>query len=230
MWLSYHTRFRTLADAPRTHAADKGERIATSFEGRLTTHAEFDRHTSQIANGLLAAGLKPGDRVAHIGKNTDFYFELVFACFKAGVVIVPITWRLAPPEVAYIVGDSQARLLFVGPEFIELGRRVAEDSPGVEGVIAMEGGAPEWPGFEAWRDAQPDTDPRRECGPDDVILQLYTSGTTGRPKGAMISHDNFLAMRRLQDDASAEWLHWYEDDVGLVAMPNGHIGGTGFGI
>src|SRR5690606_15326350 len=137
--------------------------------------------------------------------------------------IVPITWRLAPPEVAYIVQDAGARMLFVGPEFIELGRRVAGESPAVECVVAMEGGAPEWPSFAAWRDAQPDTDPRREGAPDDVILQLYTSGTTGRPKGAMITHDNFLAMRRLQDGDDAEWLHWYEDDVGLVAMPNGHI-------
>jgi len=230
MRLSYHTRVRTLADTPRVHAADKGDAIATSFEGRLTTYAEFDRHASRIANALLAAGLKPGDRIAHVGKNSDFYFELLFGCVKAGIVIVPITWRLAPPEVAYIVQDSQARLLFVGPEFIELGRSVARDAPRLEGVVAMEGGAPEWPGFVAWRDAQPDTDPRREGEPDDVILQLYTSGTTGRPKGAMITHDNFLAMRRLQDEGSAEWLHWYEDDVGLVAMPNGHIGGTGFGV
>ena len=197
MRLSYHHRFRTLADAPRVHAAEKGDRIATSFEGRVTTNAEFDRHTSQVANALLAAGLRPGDRIAHFGKNTDFYFELLFACFKAGLVMVPVTWRLAPPEVAYIVQDSQARLLFVGPEFIEPGRRVAREAPGLAGVVAMEGGTAEWPDFAAWRDAQPDTDPRLEVAPDEVVLQLYTSGTTGRPKGAMITHDNFLAMRRL---------------------------------
>lgn len=230
MRLQYHDRIRTLADAPRIHASDKGDRIATSFEGRVTTHAEFDRHTSQVANALLAAGLKPGDRIAHVGKNSDYYFELLFGCFKAGLVMVPITWRLAPPEVSYIVQDSQARMLFVGPEFLELGRRVAGESPRLEGVVAMEGGTNDWPSFEDWRDAQPHADPRKEVGRDDVVLQLYTSGTTGRPKGAMITHDNFLAMRKLQDTGSAEWAHWYEDDVGLVAMPNGHIGGTGFGV
>src|SRR5690606_38948823 len=113
MRLQYHDRIHTLADAPRIHAADKGDGIATSFEGRSTTHAEFDRHTSQVANALLAAGLKPGDRIAHVGKNSDYYFELLFGCFKAGLIMVPITWRLAPPEVSYIVQDSQARMLFV---------------------------------------------------------------------------------------------------------------------
>ncbi len=230
MWLSYHTKLKTLADIPRVHSAEKGERIATSFEGRLTTHADFNRHSSQIANAMLAAGVKPGDRVAHVGKNTDLYFELLFACFKTGVILVPIVWRLAPPEVAYIVQDSQAKLLFVGPEFIDLGRRVAQDAPELKGVIAMEGGAPEWPAFEAWRDAQPDTDPRLDSKTGDVVLQLYTSGTTGRPKGAMLTHDNFLVIRRLQDTEGEEWLRCYEDDVGLLAMPNGHIGGTGYAI
>ncbi|MEN9314904.1 MAG: hypothetical protein RIS35_1297 [Pseudomonadota bacterium] len=230
MWLKYHSKFRTLADAPRVHAAEKGDRIALSFEGRLTTHAEFDRHTSQVANAMLAAGVRPGDRVAHVGKNTDSYFELVFACFKAGVIIVPITWRLAPPEVGYIVDDAQAKLLFVGPEFLDLGRQVAAQAAGLSGVVAMEGGASEWPSFTEWRDAQPATDPRLECDPGEVMLQLYTSGTTGHPKGAMLTHENVLGMRRLLDECPEEWMHWYEDDVALVCMPNGHIGGTGSGI
>ncbi|MFD2677022.1 fatty acid--CoA ligase [Camelimonas lactis] len=230
MKLSLDANLKTLADVPRAHAASKGDQIATSFEGRLTTHAEFNRHASQIANALIAAGLKPGDRVAHVGKNTDSYFELIFGCMKAGVIIVPVVWRLAPPEVSYIVQDSGAKLLFIGPEFIDLGRQVAAECPGLQGVIAMEGGAPEWPDFVKWRDAQPDIDPRLECGSDEPFLQLYTSGTTGRPKGAMLTHNNFLAMRRLQDAADEDWLHWYADDIGLVAMPNGHIGGTGFGI
>ena len=230
MWLRYHTKFRTLADAPRVHAAEKGDRVALSFEGRDTTHAEFDRRTSRVANALLAAGVRPGDRVAHVGKNTDFYFELVFACFKAGAVIVPITWRLAPAEVIYIVNDAQAKLLFVGPEFVDLGREVAAQSPGLLGTIAMEGAAPGWPSFAGWRDAQSADDPRRECAPDDVMLQLYTSGTTGRPKGAMLTHENVLGLRRLLDERPEEWMHWYEEDVALVCMPNGHIGGTGSGI
>lgn len=230
MKLTLDTNLNTLADIPRAHATTKGDQVATAFEGRLTTHAEFNKHTNQIANALVAAGLKAGDRVAHVGKNTDSYFELVFGAIKAGVILVPIVWRLAPPEVAYIVQDSGAKVLFVGPEFIDLARQVADDTPGLQAVIAMEGGNPEWPEFIRWRDAQPDIDPRLEGKPGDAFLQLYTSGTTGRPKGAMLTHDNFLAMRRLQDSSEAEWLHWFDDDIGLVAMPNGHIGGTGFGI
>jgi len=228
--IKLHDDLTTLADIPRVHARERGDAIATEFEGRFTTHAERERRINQIANALIAAGLKPGDRVAHVGKNSDLYFELVFACMKAGVVIVPIVWRLAPPEVSYIVQDSGAKLLFVGPEFIELGRQVAAECSGLLGVVAMEGGAPEWADLTSWRAAQPDTDPHRECALGEPFLQLYTSGTTGRPKGALLTHNNFLGMRRLQDEAEDEWMHWYEDDIGLVAMPNGHIGGTGFGI
>lgn len=220
----------TLADIPRIHAEAQGDQIATSFEGRLKTHAERNRHINQIANALIAAGLKPGDRVAHVGKNTDHYFELVFACMKAGVIIVPVVWRLAPPEVAYIVQDSGAKILFVGPEFIDLARQVQQESPSLAQIITMEGGNPDWTDFTAWRDARPDVDPQRECASGEPFLQLYTSGTTGRPKGAMLTHDNFLVMRNLQDNSEDEWMHWYADDIGLVAMPNGHIGGTGFAI
>lgn len=223
-------QIKTLADVPRKHAAERGDRIATSFEGRLTTHAEFNRRTNQIANALIAAGLAPGDRVAQVGKNTDSYFELVFACMKAGVIMVPVVWRLAPPEVSYIVQDSGAKLLFVGPEFIALGRQVAAECSSLVGIIAMEGGAPDWPDFTTWRNAQPDIDPHREAASSEPFLQLYTSGTTGRPKGAMLTHDNILVPRKLQDASGIAWLRWYENDVGLVAMPNGHIGGTGFGI
>ncbi|MFC0284782.1 fatty acid--CoA ligase [Camelimonas abortus] len=230
MKLSLDANIATLAEVPRIHAATRGDRINNKFEDRITTHAEFNRHTNQIANAILAAGVKPGDRVAHVGKNTDYYFELLFACMKAGVIIVPVVWRLAPPEVSYIVQDSGAKLLFIGPEFIDLGRQVQAQCPGLKQVIAMEGGNPEWPDFVSWRDAQPDIDPRLECKPNECWLQLYTSGTTGRPKGAMLTHDNFLSMRRLQDGSDLEWLHWYDDDVALVAMPNGHIGGTGFGV
>jgi acyl-CoA synthetase (AMP-forming)/AMP-acid ligase II len=230
MHLRYHDKFRTLADAPRVHAREKGDQVALSFEGRLTTHAEFDRQTSRIANALIAAGLKQGDRVAHVGKNTDHYFALLFGCYKAGVVLVPAVWRLAVPEIAYIVQDSKSKLLFVGPEFIELGRAVAKDAPELDSIITMEGGAADLADFVAWRDAQPDTDPQREVDPDGVMLQLYTSGTTGRPKGAMLTHSNVIEMRRFQDETPVDWMHTFPDDIGLVCLPNGHIGGTGSGI
>jgi acyl-CoA synthetase (AMP-forming)/AMP-acid ligase II len=220
---------RTLADVPRYHALHRPEDIALIFEGRETSFAHFDRRTNQAAQALLAEGLGKGDRIAYLGKNSDHYFELLFGAAKIGVVMAPIGWRLAPPEVAYIAGDAEAKMLFVGPEVADCALQIAADLPGMK-MIAMEPGATGWPSYEAWRDAQPARDPDLPLDERDVAVQLYTSGTTGRPKGAMLSHLNILGGRRKAAEAQMDWNRWGPDDISLVAMPVGHIGGTGWGI
>lgn len=219
----------TLAEVARYHARVRPDAVALQFEGRVTTYAEFQQRTNQVARALMAEGLSTGDRIAYLGKNSDHYFELLFGAAKAGVVMAPVGWRLAPPEVAYIVGDTGARLLFVGPEVADCALRIEGDLPGVK-MIAMEDGATGWPTYEAWRDAQENGDPERPVSPEDVAVQLYTSGTTGKPKGAMLSHRNILGGRRKAAEANMAWNRWGPEDVSLVAMPVGHIGGTGWGI
>ncbi len=224
-------RMPTLGDVARYHAEARPDAVALSFEGRDTTFADFNRKTNQVANALLAAGLKTGDRVAYVGKNSDLYFELLFGAAKAGVVTAPIGWRLAPPEVAYIVGDSDAKLVFVGPELVDQIESVAAELAWRPEVVVMEpvvGDAHRT--FEAWRDAQPDTDPRVPIKISDIAIQLYTSGTTGRPKGAMLTHDNLLSMRKLAAENPLAWNQWGPEDVSLVAMPVAHIGGSGWGL
>ncbi|MBS0408572.1 MAG: fatty acid--CoA ligase [Proteobacteria bacterium] len=221
---------RSLGDIARIQAAARGQRTAFAFEGRATTYAQFDRHTNQVANGLVALGVRPGDRVAYLGKNSDAYFEILFGAAKAGAVMAPINWRLAPPEVLYIVRDAEAKVLFVGPEFIDQARGLLPEFASVVAVIAAEGGAPDWLDYPAWRDSQPTEDPAVAVGWEDPAIQLYTSGTTGHPKGAMLPHRALLGPRALQRAADTNWNRWSEDDVSLVAMPVFHIGGTGWGI
>ncbi len=132
---------RTLGDIARLQAKRRGDATALTFEGRTVSYATFDRHTNQVANGLIALGVKPGDRVGYLGKNSDLYFEALFGATKAGAVMAPINWRLAPPEVRYIVGDATAKVLFVGPEFIEQAIALLPELTTVEHVIAMEGAA-----------------------------------------------------------------------------------------
>ena len=224
-------RMRTLGDVARYHAEQRPDAVAFRFEGRDTSFAAFDRHTNQVANALIAAGLTTGDRVAYVGKNSDHYFELMFGAAKAGVVTTPIGWRLAPAEIAYIVADSDAKLVFVGPELIAHIETVAAELTHRPVVIAMEAeGAGEHPTFEAWRDARDAADPMKPIATSDIAVQLYTSGTTGRPKGAMLTHDNLLAMRRQAAKTPMDWNQWGPDDVSLVAMPVAHIGGTGWGL
>ena len=104
----------TMGAIPTYHARHRPTAIAMQFEGRTTDWQTLDRHARQIANALIAAGCKPGDRIAAAAKNSDAFFELMFGVAKAGMVLAPIVWRLAVPEIAQVVEDCDAPLLFIG--------------------------------------------------------------------------------------------------------------------
>jgi long-chain acyl-CoA synthetase len=218
----------TLGDVTRVHARMRPTATAFDFEGRVTSYAELDAHASQVARALREAGVAPGERIAFIGKNCDQYFELLFGAAKAGVVIVPIGWRLAPVEMAFIADNAEARLLFVGPDCAAMVAATPELA-GNRPVIALEPHGT-WPCYSGWRDAQAADDALYPVDPLDVVVQLYTSGTTGKPKGAMLTHHNLLAGRKLAAKSPMPWNEWGPHDVSLVAMPIAHIGGTGWGL
>lgn len=220
----------TLGDVARHHGRTRGDKVALSFEGRTTTYADLDRHTNQVANALIAAGVKPGDAISYLGKNSDHYFELTLGASKAGAIMAPIGWRLSPSEVAYIVDDAEAKLIFVGPECLECARAALAETERKPSLIAMEPGDGGALTFEAWRDAQPTSDPQFKLNPEDTALLLYTSGTTGRPKGVMLTSGNLMRSRRALSEAAMGWNEWKEGEVNLVAMPAAHIGGTGWGL
>ena len=164
-----------LADIIRAQSKARGYTTAFEFEGRRTSFAGLDIHTNRVANGLKALGVKPRERVAYLGKNSDIYFELLLGAMKANVVMAPVNWRLAGPEVAFIVEDCKAPVLFVGPEFVTQIRTIKPQLPSVRTVIATEGGAPEWQDFASWRDTQGGDDPRVEINPRDIAIQRSRS-------------------------------------------------------
>ena len=219
-----------LADVIRAQGEVRSQKTAFEFEGRRISYAEFDDHTNRIANGLKTLGVKPHERIAYLGKNSDIYFELLLGAMKANVVMAPVNWRLAGPEIAFIVEDCKAPVLFVGPEFAEQVRGIQAQLPSVRTFIATEGGALGWLDFVSWRDAQSSDNPKVPIDPKDIAIQLYTSGTTGKPKGAMLSHANILTLIRAGGAEKPDWNRWSEDDVSLVAMPVFHIGGSGWGL
>ena len=102
---------QSFAEITREFAIAQPDRIALSFEGRNTTYGQFEDHTNQVANALLAVGVTNGDRIGYLGKNSDFYFEVFFGAAKMGAATTPINWRLAAPEVAYILQDLAAPIL-----------------------------------------------------------------------------------------------------------------------
>ncbi len=217
----------TLSEVTRKNAELRGDAVATVFEGRETTFGVFNRHCNQVANGLATLGVQPQKHIAYLGKNSDLYFELLYGAAKARAILAPVNWRLAPPEIAYIVNDCAAEVLFVGPEFVDGLRAFAHQLTTVRHIVAMEGATLEWQDFSRWRDAQSAAEPDRTPMPDDVAIQLYTSGTTGHPKGVMLSHRNLCQPRKREEDDTREWNVWTPDDVSLIAMPVFHIGGSG---
>lgn len=226
-WIDYDAMPR-LGDVPRYHARQRPDAIATRFEGRDTSWAELDARSDQVAQALRTSGCVPGDRIAYLGKGSDEFFELLFGAARAGVVVVPVLWRLAAMEISRVLRDSGARMLFVGPDQIARAWEYAIDD--LRQAIVMEEGAPDLLRFAEWRDAAPVLPVEETADPGDVALQLYTSGTTGEPKGVMLSHRSLLRGRGDSTLESMSWNEWLEGDANLVALPLGHIGGVGWAI
>jgi fatty-acyl-CoA synthase len=161
-----------------------------TFEGRSFTYGEARARVNRFANALVAGGLGAGDRVSILSKNSIDYLLLFFAASKTGVVPVPLNYRLAPPEWAYIINDSASKAIFVSPEHVEALDPIRPELERTRtfvqfGAEQVEG----WRDIESWSGSE-DEAPAVEVLRDDVCFQMYTSGTTGQPKGAMITHDN----------------------------------------
>jgi acyl-CoA synthetase (AMP-forming)/AMP-acid ligase II len=165
-------------------------------------------------------------RVAVLDKNSDTFYEVWFGAAKARKVLVPVDWRLAPAEIAYILNDSGAEFLFLGAEFFPAIDQIRQQLSTIKQVVVFSGTRPECESYIGWRDRQVDTDSDLVNPPDDVAIQLYTSGTTGHPKGAQLTHANVFAAIA----AAPEWYPCGEDDVSLACMPQFHIAGSILGL
>jgi len=217
-----------LADIPRHQATLYGGATAMWFEGRETSFAEFDQRTNQVANGLIAAGVKPGDRVAYLGKNMDVYYEMFLGANKARVALAAMNNRLAAPELEFVLGDSESVWLFVTQDYFDVIETIKANCPSLKNIIAIDGPHAEWTDFTAWRDAQSTTDPKLPHDGEDDVLQLYTSGTTGLPKGVRLTNNNFLSF--FEQAAELIWAHYDVGDPVLDAMPLFHIAGVNIGL
>ena len=206
----------TFGEALARHAREQPDAIALRFGDRTTTFARYHANATKVANGLASMGLKKGDRVAYLGKNSDQAIELTLGAARGGFVLVPIIWRLAPAEVAYILEDSTARVLFVEDEFSQVD---------FEGEIVRMGEE-----YAAWRDGQSEADVETRVVASDPVLQLYTSGTTGRPKGVVLSHHNGTNLRPVLERENVYWYCANPGDTVILAMPYGHIAGIGTGM
>ena len=213
----------TLADIVRTHGVARASDNSLIEGDRTRTWGELYERSIRVANALQAAGVGVQDRVAFLDKNSIEHFEVFYGCALINAVSVDINWRLAPPEVEFIVNDSAAKVLVVHADFWPVVEAIRANLTSTQLIVVI-GGAGGDTDYETWVNSGATTDPGVESASEDVAFQLYSSGTTGRPKGVMLTNHNFFV---LLPGARTFW-KLSDDMINLVAMPLFHIGGGGW--
>ena len=217
------SEIEVLADIVRRHAAGHGDRPMLTFGGRTRTYADMDLRSNQAAQALAAAGVGAGDRVAYLGKNTPEYVELLFGAAKLDATTVAVNWRLAGPEIAQVLDDAMPEVLLVEPDWVVDIEKI-EPELAVTPTVVVLGEHPRWLSYDRWAAAHPPVDPGARGSATSVAFQMYTSGTTGAPKGVMLTNENLSSM---VTNASPSW-GFRAEMVVLGAMPAFHISGTGW--
>jgi acyl-CoA synthetase (AMP-forming)/AMP-acid ligase II len=212
-----------LSDIPCLHAAERADKVALQCEGRTLTYGELNARAGKVAGLLVAAEVKPGDRVAWLGRSRETFFEIFFGAAAARACLAPINSRLAIPEIAFILQDSGANLLFVTPDFFAAARAVVAQVNRPIRLIGVGGEAEGIESYEVLRDAATVSSLPAPTAADDV-LQLYTSGTTGLPKGVRLNNTNYAAFLDLR--TKVEGFNYGPDDTVLIVLPLFHVAGT----
>ena len=202
-------------DMLRHHAAQTPDAPALTFEGITLSFRDLEAASDRVANALSASGVSIGDRVAIIARNEVTQFELYFGCAKVGAIMLPLNWRLSPLEIHAIVADAVPSLILVAAEF-----QPAVVGQGATPTIVLD------TEYTIWRDGAAPRAKYHKVDRHDPVLILYTSGTTGVPKGVTISHHSMSFLVRMAKDLFC----FSADSVHLLAMPLFHIGGIGCGM
>ncbi|WP_426511807.1 long-chain-fatty-acid--CoA ligase [Dactylosporangium sp. McL0621] len=204
-------RVTSVADIIRRRAAATPALTAVIEAGRTTTFGALDERSNRVAQALIAAGVAPGDRVAYIGANAPEFLEVLYGATKAGAIATAVNNRLARPEIAAILSDAAPAALIVDdPSLVP---------PGARAVCTGDE-------YEAWLSTVDPVDPLVPAGPDDTAVIFYTSGTTGRPKGIMLSGDNLgQALATMHYD-----MELTTTSVAMAPIPYFHISGLGLAL
>ncbi|MCK9984748.1 MAG: hypothetical protein AzoDbin1_01220 [Azoarcus sp.] len=217
----------TISDAVATHARLTPEKLGTRDSRRSLTYAQWDERANRLAAGMLGLGLHTGDRVAVLAYNCIEWMEMYVALARAGLVAVPLNFRLTAPEIAYILGNCEAGALIAGAEFVDTVDSIRDELGGVRGrcvVLGAQAGAG-WIGYEDLVAQSSAATEFARVNAEETCALLYTSGTTGRPKGAIRSHagSTLIAL------ATALEMGFTRDDTALLVMPMCHANSLYFG-
>ena len=196
----------SLAETFRWRCKNSANSTAIKFLDREQTYAQFDTNSNQVAQGLLNFGIKKDSRIAYLAKNTDYFFEILNGGLKSGSVTVGVNWRLTAEEVAYVLEDSKSELVFVSSDFFEIIDSIKDKVSSLKNIIAIDGVHSNWINYVEWRDSQKDLDPYIESNENDDVVQLYTSGTTGNPKGVQLTNKKFFECNRVYTSSCPNYI------------------------
>lgn len=182
----------TLGDISRKGRTLYRDKVALVFEGLSLTYKELDERVNRLANVLITLGLKKGGRVTILAENTYKYMEVYFAAAKIGVSVTPLNFRLSDKEIGYIANDCEATIYFAGDGYED---RSLESKPNLNNVrhwISLDNKKDGFIFYEDLLQNASDDEPMVEVDENDLAILMYTGGTTGLPKGVMLSHRNIM--------------------------------------
>lgn len=211
------TLAQILRDAIRL---DRGA-LALDGDGRLLTFGELDAASNRVANALVGAGIERGDRVLFIDRNSTEFWEVQLGALKAGAVIVPLNFRLSATEIAWAIGDAEPKVIVAGEAFAKL---VPQGFPLI--VTITDDPRPGVVTYADWLASAPETDPGRDASGREYVGLLYSSGTTGRPKGVLVSDEQQV----WSVPAFAANFDVDAHSRSLVPIPYFHIAGGGWAM
>ena len=214
----------SLADIIRTRGTPKADQVAIEFEGRSITYGELDDRSSQVANALRSAGVDEQTCVGFLDKNCVEYFEVAFGIGKINAINVGVNWRLTPREMLHIIDDSQMSVLVIGHDFVSHIEAIEHELTTVKTFVVI-GEHDRWSSYEQWIGVESTDDPMVKTSASDIAFLIFTSGTTGLPKGAMMNQLGFFAAFSALDRWEID-----ESSVMLAMMPMFHFAGSGWSL
>ncbi len=212
-----------LPDFLVARASERPDARCWVFGGREWTWSQAHESVRRAAGALLADGVTRGDRVAVLDKNNPAILQVLLGGCLVGAATTVVNWRLAGDELDYVINDCRAKVLFVGHQLVDQLALVRDRLEHVERVVVVGGDGDE---LEAWLAAAEPVDRQDDVTPDDVSVVMYSSGTTGRPKGVQLTQSAMVA-HSLNGSGTTPYV---DGDMMLVAMPMFHVGGTSYAL
>ena len=210
---------QTLKEIINDNAQKYQDKTAFIFENRSYTFKQVNQRINRLINALAHLGVGKGDRVGILAYNCPQYFE-VFGLAKAGRVCVPLHYRFVGRELAYLINNSEINTLILESEFVGVVNSIRHELDGVRNLICLDAAVENMMSYEQLISRFPPDEPRDEVEADAPCVLFYSSGTTGRPKGAIHTHRSLIAETRVPyRDLSS-------NDIALCVMPFFHVGGS----